>query len=321
MDKLAPVLSGSKPPATPAEALDLPAPPLPRAGLVLWLLQAIYGAESLYFRALEASHRLGRRVHDSSQRVFAGLADLALTTVEKSRLTVRIYDTFPDYRSVGDTLHPWEVPWFGARLPPAPAHVLIGACGTGREAVALAVRGYRVDAVEPAPEFVAESRRRLGERGRVFRASYEQLSALVLDTPDGDSPLQRTRYDAVILGSGSLTHVLEPLEQERIVRAVARLCPNGPILASFFCDADDAAPPPAGRAQRLGRWLGRAIARVRGLPTAPSPRLSYRAHSGFAYTYTPREIERLARAAGREVAWELGDLQPFTYVTLLPPRA
>ena len=115
--------------------------------------------------------------------------------------------------------------------------------------------------------------------------------------------------------------MLEPREQERILRAVAQLCPNGPILASFFCVADDVEPPPVGGAIRLGRRLGRFIARLRGLKGAPCERLSYRAHSGFAYTYTPREIERLGRAAGREVAWEQGDMQPFHYVTFLPPRA
>jgi len=321
MDKLAPVLSGSQPLPPPPDPLDLPAPPAARPGVVLSLLLALYGTESLVFRAVEACHRFGRRVHDSSQRVFSGLAAESLTTAEKSALTVRIYDSFPDYRSVGDTLYAWEEPWFGSRLPPAPAHVLVGACGTGREAVALAQRGYRVDAVEPAPEFVLESRRRLGDRGRVFRASYEQVSALVLDTPDRDSPLQRTRYDAVILGSGSLTHVLEPREQERILRAVSRLCPNGPILASFFCVADDVEPPRVGRAVRLGRRLGRFVARLRGLKDTPSERLSYRAHSGFAYTYTPREVERLGHAAGRDVAWEEGAMQPFHYVTFLPPRA
>lgn len=316
MDKIAPVLMA--PPS--AEIGDLPLPPERRPGLVLSALLSLYGVESLCYRGLQATHRFGTRLHHSAQRVVAGLCAEALSTEEKSLLTVRIYDAFPDYFEVGDTLYAWEEPWFAARLPPAPARVLVGACGTGREAVALADRGYRVDAVEPAPDFVVESRRRLGGRGQVFRASYEQLSALLLDRPDsGSNPLQRTRYDAVILGSGSLTHVLEPMEQRRLMRALSQLCPQGPILASFFCDPDDALPPPEGHALRLGRRLGRLVARARRLRSAPSPRLSYRPHSGFAYTYTPREIERLARSVGREVAWEHGNMQPFHYATLLPP--
>ncbi len=314
MDKIAPVLSGTDP-------LDLPAPPSQRPGFVLSALLMLYGIESLLFRTMQALHRFGMRMHLSAQRVFAGLCAEALTVDEKSALTVRIYDSFPDYRSVGDTLYVWEEPWFASRLPPPPARVLVGACGTGREAIALAERGYRVDAVEPAPEFVVESRRRLGTRGQVFRASYEQLSALVLDEADGGQPLQRARYDAVILGSGSLTHVLDPREQQRILNAVSVLCPQGPILASFFCENDDAGPPPTGRAMRLGRRIGRLVGRARRLRDAPSDRLSYRAHSGFAYTYTPREIERLAHGAGREVAWEQGDMRPFHYATFLPPRS
>jgi len=321
MDKLASVLNGSKPPPPPDDPLDLPTPPASRPGFVLAALIALYGTESLFFRALETCHRFGRRLHNSAQRMFSGLAAQALTTAEKSQLTVRIYDAWPDYLQVGDTLYAWEEPWFRSRLPPAPARVLVGATGTGREAVALATRGYRVDAIEPAPAFVAESRRRLGDRGRVYRASYEQLSTLVLDESARDHPLRRARYDAVILGSGSLTHVLEPHDQARILRAAALLCPNGPILASFFCDPDDAPPPPVGRALRLGRYVGRLVARARGLTGGPTDRLSYRAHSGFAYTYTPREVEQLGEAIGRDVAWERGQMQPFHYVTFLSPHA
>ena len=57
------------------------------------------------------------------------------------------------------------------------------------------------------------------------------------------------------------------------------------------------------------------------MSATPSQRLSYRPHSGFAYTYTPSEIERMARGVGREVAWEHGDMQPFHYATLLPPSS
>src|SRR5262249_26439217 len=138
----------------------------------------------------------------SAQRVFGGICSEALTLDEKSRLTVRIYDSHPAYFGVGNDLYAWEEPWFRRRLPASPAQVLVGACGTGREALALLARGYRVDALEPAPEFVDESRRRLGGRGRVYKLSYEQLSATVLEGADAPEGVPDVGYDAVVLGSG-----------------------------------------------------------------------------------------------------------------------
>jgi len=281
----------------------------------------VYKVLALVHRANQATHEFVQQITHSAQRVFGGICSEGLTLEEKTRLTIRIYDSYPDYFSVGNELYAWEEPWFARRLPAPPASVLVGACGTGREALALAVRGYRVDALEPAPEFVDESRRRLAARGHVYKLAYEELSAVVLDGKDSLEATPRgTRYDAVILGSGSMTHVLDPRQQERLLRSMCRLCPQGPILASFFCEPEEA-PVCAGRATRLGRSMGRALARFRSMPPAHSDRLSYRAHSGFAYTFTPREIEQLASAIGRPLAWENDDnkLRPFHYATFLAP--
>ncbi|HEY2745830.1 MAG TPA: hypothetical protein VGL86_14440 [Polyangia bacterium] len=66
------------------------------------------------------------------------------------------------------------------------------------------------------------------------------------------------------------------------MRALDRLCPRGPLLASFW--RDDAATP-----AQLG---GRILARLRQPPSAPSPRESFVMHAGFAYRFTRDEIER-----------------------------
>jgi len=292
-----------------------------RSSPIVPALLGLYKLLATAQRANRATHDFVQRITQSAQRVFGGICSEALTLEEKTRLTIRIYDSYPVYFSVGNDLYAWEEPWFARRLPAAPAQVLVGACGTGREAVALAARGYRVDALEPAPEFVDESRRRLGVRGHVYKLSYEELSAVMLDGKDSLETTPRgARYDAVILGSGSMTHVLDPHEQERVLRSMCRLCPHGPILASFFCEPEEA-PVRTGRATRLGRSIGRALARLRSMPPSHSDRLSYRAHSGFAYTFTPRELEQLASAIGRPLAWENDDdqLRPFHYATFLPP--
>ncbi len=285
-----------------------PAPQAPRVSrLVVGLAVATSRAQAWFVQATQRKFGRLARLGESAQRMFGAVCAEALNGAEKSHLTIRIYDFFPGYyRTMTDQLHPWEEPWFSGRLPPPPARVLVGASGVGREAIVLARRGFRVDAFDPAPDFAAASARALGEGARVFELSYEDLSAIMLEGRQvAGSELAAARYDAVVLGSGSLTHVLDPREQERLLRSSALLCPRGPILASFFGTAEDPPPPQrTGHAVRLGRHLGRMIAALRRMPPAGSDRLSYRPHSGFAYAYTRQEIERLAAAIGRETTWE-----------------
>jgi hypothetical protein len=187
--------------------------------------------------------------------------------------------------------------------------------------VALSEHGFQIDAFEPAPEFVAESRRRLGNRARVYKCRYEDLSAVVLDEagrPDLGF-LRLERYDAVLLGCGSLTHVLDPNEQVRLLRSLDILCPSGPILASFFyADEVPKEPPEAGRAVRLGCVMGRKVAKCRAIRSEDSPQQSYAQHRGFAHTFTRQEIEGLGHTVNRQVRWEQ-DENTSVHATFLPP--
>ncbi|HEU5296839.1 MAG TPA: class I SAM-dependent methyltransferase [Burkholderiaceae bacterium] len=260
------------------------------------------------------------RVLDSVQRVSGAAMGAALNVDEKSELTVMLYDDRPALKADGSDLFEIESALFAKRLPPPPSRILVGACGTGREAVALAAQGYSVDAFDPAPECVAESGRRLAGRGRVERLSYEQLSASVIDGAGGDG-WRHIRFDAVVLGCGSLSHVLDEREQRRLMRALHALCPTGPVIASFLWLEAPSAGPPAGRAARLGNRIGRTIARLRGMSPCDSRRLSYRARRGFAYTFSQRELEDLALAVGRRVCWERYAARPSPYATFLPIAA
>jgi len=291
------------------------------SGLALAAAVAWCRIQSLAARAA-VGHAFLRRLLDSGERLTGALFCEALRIDEKSRLTVCIYDFYPDYKRVDASLNSWEEAWFEKRMPRPPARILVGACGSGREAVALVERGYAVDALEPAPEFAPQARRRLGPATRVMQLTYEQLSAAVLTGGAGAAEeLRAARYDAVLLGYGSLAHVLDVREQRRLLRALDLLCPAGPILATFLCGADSSEPARTGRAERLGGRIGRGLARLRRLPPGGSNRLSYRPRRGFAYTFTRREIEELAGTVGRPVAWECGTVQPSHCATFLPGAA
>jgi SAM-dependent methyltransferase len=286
-----------------------------------WILAAAAAWCRLEARAAHQAdkrpHALLVRVIDSVQHLTGALWGTALSVEEKAWLTVRIYDDCPAFRAPGNELFAIESDVFKRRLPQAPSRILVGACGTGREAVALAAQGYRVDAFDPAEDCVAESGRRLGGQARVRRLSYEQLSEIVLDGAAID-PFGSNSFDAVVLGCGSLSHVLDEREQRRLMQALHALCPSGPIIASFLW-IDDAAVPPIGRAMRLGGRIGRAIARLRGLTARDGGRLNYRARRGFAYTFTKHELEELALGIHRRVAWEPHAGRPSLYATFLPP--
>jgi hypothetical protein len=270
-------------------------------------------------RAVQGASEFLTGLLDSFQRFSGAFLAFALTADEKSRLTVRIYRSHPGYMKIANRLYVWEQTWFQRRLPRPPAGILVGACGTGREAVALTEQGFHVDAFDPASEFVAESRRRLGHRARVWKFSYEDLSAFVLEGSSIPEPgsVSLSRYDAVLLGCGSLTHVLDPTEQVRLLRSLDILCPHGPILASFLCADEVPTEPRLGRAARLGLAMGRKVAKLRGIPSEDSPRESYAQYTGFAHTFSPHEIETLGRAINRQVEWEPDETEGG-HATFLP---
>jgi len=259
---------------------------------------------------LRAAARV-RRVLDRGDRLAGGFLSAALSTDERSALGIHLYDVSPAHRGTG--LQPWEEAWLRRRLPPPPARLFVGGCGAGRELVALAASGYALDACEPAASLCATARARLGDQARVVGCSYEDLSAAILDGADNAAaPLAAARYDAVLLGWGSLTHVLDGGERVRLMRALDRLCPRGPILASFWSERFDRAPS-ADRAYRLGAAAGRAVAALRKLPGAPASEL-FTLHAGFAHRFTRDEIDALAASVGRAVHWDDDDTD-YPHVT------
>ncbi|MGZ4337985.1 MAG: class I SAM-dependent methyltransferase, partial [Gaiellaceae bacterium] len=243
---------------------------------------------------------------DRTDRLTGAFMSAALTAAEKSDFGIRLYDASPAYR--GTALLPWEPAWFSRRLPPAPARILVGACGAGREVLALTAAGYTVDAFEPARTLFRAARTRVADKARVCSFRYEDLSAAVLDeTRNAATELASQRYDGVLLGWGSLTHVLDETERLRLMRALDRLCPRGPLLASFWCDNAAVAAPIVGRAERYATAGGRALARLRKLPVVASRRETFTLHAGFAYRFTKNEIEALARSIDRELLWDDDD--------------
>lgn len=257
---------------------------------------------------------LVNRVSTGSKHLLGGLLSRALTPDEMSELSVWLYDRLPGrYETKG--LWTWERDWFRSRLPPPPARILVGAAGSGREAIALAELGYQVDAFDPATRMVELAEAVLAAPHQVRVGSFEDLSSAVLDLADNQlSVFAGNSYDAVLLGWGALSHVIEGTERERLLAASTALAPDGPVLASFFLRVEATR---GGRTRRLGAQLGQRIAGARGLQSEAS-QIEFSTSLGFTQVFAAEELERLASSCDRELVW---DPEPgFPHATFAVPR-
>lgn len=265
-------------------------------------LGPIYRVLRPWVRAyMRFDHRLERA--RSSLALFAeGFVLTAFDRREQSDLTIAIYD---DRNQHADGVPAWEAAWWEEALPPPPAWILVGAAGLGREAAALRARGYDVDAFEPAPCALPALAGAVSP-GLALTGSYQDLIRAQAGEPSALAPLVKRHYDAVLLGWGSLSHVLEPAERRALFEACAALCPTGPILASFL-SRDDAGPR-GGRARRLGVRLGSAIARAPGSEVSDTRQEWFLPHAGVLHGFDREELELLGRSIRRVL-----ELDPAIY--------
>ena len=149
-------------------------------------------------------------------------------------------------------------------FPAPPASLLVGACGGGREIFGLLAGGYRIAAAyDPVAAFIEALRRdpRLAEaRGSLYVGSHQAVAAMPII-----SELHRrgSRGDGVIVGWGSYTHLLRAERRVQFLRALRAICPNGPLLLSFFLDEGTTEDERPRRLRaRLRKLLGTTPSRV-----------------------------------------------------------
>jgi hypothetical protein len=260
---------------------------------------------------LRAYTKLDQRVERvrSAFALFAeGFVLTAFDAGEQSDLTIGIYDGLSRR---AEALYQWETVWFGAALPPPPARLLVGAAGLGREVSALRKLGYDVDAFEPAPRSLPALATEVAP-GIALSGTYRDLICAQRGEPSPLEPLVARRYDAVLLGWGSLSHVLDTGERRALFEACAALCPRGPILASFLYMDGELAP--TGRAQALGTRLGAAIAKARGAEVRSSTHTDiFLPHGGVLHAFNREELEALGSQIERTLDFATGSYPHATW--------
>lgn len=273
-------------------------------------------------RALIALDEAVDELRDSEHRLRDELFHLLTTDASRERLTIALYDRrtayLPDSGQY-DGLHEWEVRFLRSPHFPHTGRILLGAAGGGRELRALTRLGYTVDAFEPAPNLLAGARTVISRpgKGRVELGAYRDLVQAI----DGRGPLadlvRGARYDAVVLGWGSYSHVYLRSERKAVLEAMRALCPSGPVALSFDTTPREKREPQT-PAMRFLRH--RVLPRLRALrgETEPLEPLAFWPGIGFLVAFDRARIEAEAEAAGYRV--ETFAAEPYGHAILLPSR-
>lgn len=180
---------------------------------------------SLAVRVFSATEKVLAFLNSGCGAVYHGLWLGLLSDQELRRITEDWYSRsslYQDSAYDNSGLTPWEL-YAVERFFCSVRRVLIGACGGGREAIALAERGFEVDAFDCNPDLVECSQRMFGPATRVFYAVPDQV-------PEGIG-----NYDAFIMGWGAYSHILPRSSRIRFLQAIkAHLRPGAPVLISFM---------------------------------------------------------------------------------------
>lgn len=278
----------------------------------------------LWVWAFLAADRLATRVTNVREGLRDELFLAFIPPAERSDLTAALYAQQSTYLPGGHRfqsgLFAWEKRVFDSALFPRSGRVLLGAAGAGRELVALLDRGYSVVAFDPCEAFV-EAARRIAETSSeraanttVVRASYRDLVRAAGEQAGPLSFLRdEARFDAVVLGWGSLSHVSPASERLALFQALHALAPGAPVLASFLLEPDTSASP--GSKGRVRDALRRVFATL-GAPGPSEAGDHFYPDAGFLSNLPRDEIAELAFRSGYEVA--LLDAAPYPHAVLVP---
>jgi SAM-dependent methyltransferase len=243
-----------------------------------------------------------RKNNERMEFFLSGLALGAIDAKHRTRLTTELYNARRDYEVT--SLFDWEKKWFANDLPNAPAKILIGGAGSGREVTHLIHLGYQVVAFDPAKSYVEMARKRIRNSLCLgfFQGAYEDLIGITHRNPTFDNSIDDyAPYDAVILGWGSFNHVGLATSRVALLKKCRTLCPNGPLLLSFWMRGDDSQRK-RGRLWDVGYGIGSKLA----IPSQPSIPLSggdeISSQSGFGHYFTRQELHALSESSGYRIS-------------------
>jgi hypothetical protein len=151
----------------------------------------------------------------------------------------------PSSRRFRAGLFEWEKAAIEHHFPKPPARILIGAAGGGREAFALAEKGYQVTAFEPCFRLVQEMAAKAetcGGQIQVLVGSCQDLwrreeraNSESIRIPQLPVAEQLPKFHGIVLGWGSLSHIPARKDREKLLLTCSRMLETeGALLASYL---------------------------------------------------------------------------------------
>jgi hypothetical protein len=184
--------------------------------------------------------------------------------------------------------------------------------------------GYQVDAYEPVAALVAAANTGVAGSVPVQQATVQQWSLQA--TGQQRSRQASGHYDAVVTGWGMWTHVLQQADRLAALRAFLAVCPQGPVLLSFWRggaladhlerpqEASPLHPPPRSALERTSRlWLRQKVLRL-----VPLERGTMWRQGLYVHLVSDAELQEEAAMAGYTVAFLESDRRRYGHAILQP---
>jgi len=246
--------------------------------------------ESLYF-PLERAILL---IHNGAAATVQGLALGILSNDQLERLTQQRYlkesvsnTSCASEAYLNSGLSIWErVAIF--RYFPNGGNVLVAAAGAGREMLALAEAGFRVDGFDCCAPLVEMGRNEFKSQG---------VDANIQHAPPSDVPDGLRSYDAVLVGFSGYMYIPSRMRRISFLRKLSKLLkPNSPLMISFTEGT-------YGRRRTWTAKIGTAIRKLRGAePVEEGDTLK----DGFQHHFLPEQVASEFDEAGLDLEYYSG---------------
>lgn len=185
-------------------------------------------------RLLSLSKRVVARMHRVIEALHAGFWLGLLDRDHLNAVVFEHYEAAKLYRTAAHNLYgffPWESDLIRDYFKECRS-VVVAAAGGGREMIALAQAGVRVEGFECNP--------RLVEKCKVFLAEAG-LSGRILNAEPDQVPPELQKYDGAIVGCGALAHIVGRNKRIDFLRDLKNhLHPRAPLMLSVGRRAEGA---------------------------------------------------------------------------------
>jgi len=230
-------------------------------------------------------------IHNGLAALIQGLSLGLLSNEDLERLTERRYLTkyapYSEESYLNSGLFLWEREAIQRYFPPG-GRILVAAAGAGREMIALANSGFRVDGFDCCAPLVECGQNALKKH---------HIDAKLVYAPPSTVPACGSHYDAVLVGFSGYMYIPGRARRIRFLRNLRDLLEAGaPVMVSFVEDSP-------GRRREWTAKIGGAIRKIRRAePVEEGDWLE----SGFQHHFVRQQITSEMNEAGLELIYFSG---------------